>query len=87
MLAVNYSTIRSNLKSYCDMVTDSGETVIVTRKDEKNVVMISLKEWNIMQKALRNAEYLEKLDRSISDINAGNVITKSMDELEAMADE
>jgi antitoxin YefM len=87
MLAVNYSTIRSNLKSYCDKVTDSGETVIVTRKDEKNVVMISLKEWNIMQKALRNAEYLEKLDRSISDINAGNVITKSMDELEAMADE
>jgi uncharacterized protein len=31
---------------------------------------------------LRNAEYLEKLGRSISDINAGNVIIKSMDELE-----
>ena len=37
MLAVNYSTIRNNLKDYCDKVTDSQETVIVTRKDEKNV--------------------------------------------------
>ena len=46
MLAVNYSTIRENLKSYCDKVTDEQETVIVTRKGEKNVVLISLEEWN-----------------------------------------
>ena len=37
MLAVNYSTIRSKLKYYCDKATDENETVIVTRKDEKNV--------------------------------------------------
>ena len=30
MLTVNYSTIRNNLKNYCDEVTDNGETVIVT---------------------------------------------------------
>lgn len=42
MLAVNYSTIRNNLKDYCDKVTDFSETVIVTRKGEKNVVMMSL---------------------------------------------
>ena len=35
MLAVNYSTIRKNLKYYCDKVTDDKETVIVTRKSEK----------------------------------------------------
>ena len=28
MLAVNYSTIRENLKSYCDKVTDNNETVM-----------------------------------------------------------
>ena len=65
MLAVNYSTIRENLKSYCDKVTDNNETVIVTRKDEKNVVIISLDEWNSLQRALRNAEYLGKLNRCI----------------------
>lgn len=84
MLAVNYSTIRENLKSYCDRVTDNNETVIVTRKGEKNVVIISLEEWNSLQKKARNAEYLWKLDRSIADAKAGKVITKTMEELEAM---
>ena len=87
MLAVNYSTIRENLKAYCDRVTDEGETVIVTRKDEKNVVLISLEEWNTMQKAVRNAEYLNKLDRSIAQVERGEVITRTMAELEALADE
>ncbi len=84
MLAVNYSTIRENLKAYCDRVTDNNETVIVTRKDEKHVVIISLDEWNSLQKALRNTEYLGKLNRSIADVKDGRVITKSIDELEAM---
>ena len=87
MLAVNYSTIRENLKFYCDKVTDSNETVIVTRKDEKNVVLISLEEWNELQRALKNSEYLAKLSRSVADINAGHTIKKTMQDLEEMADE
>ena len=38
MLAVNYSTVREHLKEYCDKVTDNKETVIVTRKNEKNEI-------------------------------------------------
>ena len=87
MLAVNYSTIRENLKTYCDRVTDNNETVIVTRKGEKNVVIISLDEWNALQKAARNAEYLGKLDRAVADIKAGRGGTKTIDELEAMENE
>lgn len=87
MLAVNYSTIRENLKAYCDKVTDDNETVIVTRKDEKNVVIISLDEWNELQRALHNAEYLGRLNRSITDVKGGRGIVKTMDELEALANE
>ncbi len=87
MLAVNYSTIRENLKAYCDKVTDDSETVIVTRKGEKNVVIISLEEWNALQKSAHNAEYLNKLDRSIADLKAGNTVVKTMEELEAMENE
>lgn len=87
MLAVNYSTIREHLKTYCDKVTDDKETVIVTRKGEKNVVIISLEEWNALQKALHNFEYLAKIDRSIADIKAGRGIVKTMEELEAMENE
>ena len=56
MLAVNYSTIRNNLKSYCDQATDNNETVIVTRKNEKNIVIMSLAQYNALTKAARNTE-------------------------------
>jgi antitoxin YefM len=71
MLAVNYSTIRNKLKEYCDRVTDERETVIVTRKDEKNVVIISLEEYNSMMKAAKNAEYLAMIDRSMEQLVSG----------------
>lgn len=71
MLAVNYSTIRNNLKDYCDRATDEAETVIVTRKNEKNVVLMSLEQYNSIMKAVRNSEYLTKIDQSIAQLEAG----------------
>ena len=71
MLAVNYSGLRYKLKEYCDRVTDEGETVIVTRKEEKNVVIMSLDEYNKIMKALRNDEYLAKLDRGFAQLENG----------------
>lgn len=87
MLAVNYSTIRSNLKDYCDKATDENETVIVTRKDEKNVVLISLEQYNEFMKAVKNTEYLNKIDKSIKQVEEGKVVVKTMEELEAMENE
>ncbi|MBD5463627.1 MAG: type II toxin-antitoxin system Phd/YefM family antitoxin [Lachnospiraceae bacterium] len=72
MLAVNYSTIRNNLKTYCDEATDNNETVIVTRKDEKNVVILSLEKYNQIMKAAQNAEYLAMIDRGIAQLSSGN---------------
>lgn len=46
MLAVNYTNLRDNMKSYMDKVTDDYETMIVTRKDNKNVVMLSEESYN-----------------------------------------
>ena len=71
MLAVNYSTIRNNLKNYCDEATDNGEIVIVTRKEEKNVVILSLDKYNQLMKAARNAEYLAMIDRGMEQIASG----------------
>lgn len=87
MLAVNYSTIRSKLKDYCDKATENNETVIVTRKDEKNVVLISLEQYNALMKAVRNSEYLDKIDKSIKQIEEGKVVIKTIEELEAMENE
>lgn len=46
MLTVNYTNLRENMKSYMDKVTDDYETMIVTRKDNKNVVMLSEESYN-----------------------------------------
>lgn len=71
MLAVNYSTIRGKLKDYCDKATDHGETIIVTRKEEKNVVLMSLEKYNELMRAVRNAEYLGMIDRGIEQLSKG----------------
>lgn len=39
MLAVNYSNLRDNMKSYFEMIAEDKETMIVTRKDENMVIM------------------------------------------------
>ena len=45
MIAVNYSQVRKNMKTYMDKATNDFETIIVTRKD-KNVVIISEEAYN-----------------------------------------
>ena len=87
MLAINYSTIRSNLKDYCDKATDENETIIVTRKGEKNVVLISLEQYNEFVRNMKNTEYLNKIDKSMKQVEEGKVVTKTIEELEAMEDE
>lgn len=46
MLAVNYTNFRENMKDYMDKATNDYETIIVTRKNNKNVVMISEETYN-----------------------------------------
>ncbi|MBQ5331064.1 MAG: type II toxin-antitoxin system prevent-host-death family antitoxin [Oscillospiraceae bacterium] len=71
MIATNYTSFRTNLKDYCDKATNDREPVIVTRKSNKNVVVISLDMYNNMMKAIRNAEYLNMIDLSIAQLEAG----------------
>ena len=73
MVAANYSTVRSNLKEYCDRATDENEIVLVTRKSDKNVIIMSLEQYNLIEKELRNAAYLAKIDRAIAQKNAGTM--------------
>lgn len=46
MLTVNYTNLKENMKSYMDKVTDDNETVIVKRKNNKNIVVISEESYN-----------------------------------------
>jgi antitoxin YefM len=83
MLAVKSMDVRDNFKKICDKVFD-GETIIVSRPKNENVVMLSEKEYNELQKAKRNTEYLAMLDKSIEQAKQGKTISFTMKELEAM---
>ena len=91
MLAVNYANMRDNFKDYCDKVTDDYETVIVTRKNDKNVVMISLEEYNNMKENLyimSNKKDYDRLVTSKKQLEAGKgTVAKSIEELRQLEDE
>lgn len=72
MLTTNYSNIRGHLKDYCDKVCDLQETVLITRKNDKNMVMMSLEKYNELEKTARNYEYWAKIDRGIEQFQNGN---------------
>ena len=81
MLAVKSMDVRDNFKNLCDRVFN-GETLIISRPKNENIVMLSETEYNEMLKLKRNADYLAMLDKSMMEARTGGFIVKSVDELE-----
>jgi len=46
MKVINYTDLRLNLKHWLDSVVDNVEEVIIKRKGGKDLVLISLEEYN-----------------------------------------
>ena len=82
MLAVKSMDVRDNFKSLCDKAY-KGETLIISRPKNENVVMLSEYEYNEMMKAKKNADYLAMIDKSMAESEAGGFIAKSIEELKA----
>ena len=53
MQVVNYSHARNNLKAIIDEVCDNDEEVIITTKNDKTVVMLSMDKYNHTHAALK----------------------------------
>ena len=81
MLAVKSMDVRENFKSLCDKVF-KGETLIISRPKNENVVMMSEAEYNEIMKAKRNADYLAMIDKSMEEAKTGGFIVKTIEELE-----
>lgn len=85
MLAVNYTNLRDNMKNYMDKVTDDYETVIVTRKDNKNVVMISEEAYNNLMEnvyVMGNKTNYDLLMESKSQLERGNLSIHNLTEVD-----
>ena len=82
--------LRANLSSVMDQVNDDHEPVIVHRAKGKPVVMVSLEDWASMDETtylLASPANRASLMASLADADAGRFIVKTMEELEAMAEE
>jgi len=83
MLAVNYSTLRENFKAYCDKANDDFETIVVTRKQGGNVVLISEAEYNnIMENLFVRSDrkaYVRLLE-SIEQLKNGQAKARELDD-------
>ncbi len=81
MNAVNYSDLRKNLKTYLNRVFDNHETIVVARRDNRNVVMISIEDYNsLMETAhlLSTETNATHLAESISQARAGNTVPREL---------
>ena len=81
LLAVNYTNLRDNMKSYMDKVTDDYETMIVTRKNNKNVVMLSEESYNnLIENAyiMGNKANYDWLMESKAQLEKGNVSVREL---------
>lgn len=86
MLATNYSNLRENLKTYMDKVTDDYETMIVTRKNNKNVVMLSEESYNNMMENIHvmgNKSNYDWLMESKEQLEKGKVCAHNLTEVSA----
>lgn len=46
MTAINYTQFRDHMKTYMDDVTDNYDPVFITRKENRNVVLLSEEVYN-----------------------------------------
>lgn len=81
MDAVTYSDLRQNLKSLMDKVYDNHEPLIITRKNNENVVLISINEYNSLIETdylLRNPANAAHLQQSIDQYQKGHIHKKAL---------
>jgi len=66
MDAVSYSDLRQNLKSYMDKVYTNNDPLIITRKNNENLILLSIEEYSSLVETSyligneANAEHLRK---------------------------
>jgi antitoxin YefM len=81
MDAVSYSDLRQNLKSYMDKVYFDHDSLIITRKNNENLVLISIEEYNSLMETnylLGNESNAEHLQKSINQYKNGNAKKKEI---------
>lgn len=73
MRVVNYTDLRVNLKKWMDIVINDVEELIIKRKDNKDLVLIPLEEYNSLKETsyLLTGKNREVLIQSLKEAQSG----------------
>jgi antitoxin YefM len=85
MDAITYTDLRQNLKTYMDKVFQDHDPLIITRKNNENVVLISVDEYNSLIETnylLSNEANVEHLKKSIAQHKGGRIQPRALCENE-----
>jgi len=80
METVNYTDFRSNLKHWFDKVINDVNDIVIKRKNGKDLVLISLDEYNSLKETtyLLTGKNRDILLNSIKELEAGKGIQKDL---------
>ena len=81
MNAITYTEARANLANTITRVCDDHDPVIITKKSDKSVVMISLEDYESMEETaylLRSPKNAQRLLESIRELESGNGIDREL---------
>ena len=84
MNALTYSTARANLAGLMDSVCKDHAPVIITKKGDTPVVMMSLEDYDALEETaylLRSPKNAKRLTGALEDIRKGKVVRKTLKEL------
>lgn len=78
---INYTDARKNFAGTMDRVWENHEPVVITRQNERPVVMMSLQEYNAIEETLylmRSPKNAERLRNALEDVKQGNYTQKKL---------
>jgi antitoxin YefM len=81
MDAISYTRARDNLAKMMDKVRDDHAPIVITRKNERSVIMLSLEDYRSLEETvylLRSPENLRRLAESIAEIRSGGGTEKAL---------
>ena len=82
MNAITYTAARENLASTIDRVCNDRDPVIITRKRNQSVVMLSLEDYEALEETaylLRSPTNAKRLMASMEAIEKGNLVNHDID--------
>ncbi|HMG83815.1 MAG TPA: type II toxin-antitoxin system prevent-host-death family antitoxin [Ferruginibacter sp.] len=81
MEVLNYTEFRKKMKESLDSVSDDNNIVIVSRSKNKNVVLLSMDEynsWNETMHLIKSDKNRKRLDEAITEMKKGKSVKKSL---------